>query len=72
MNDSSPNVPKIHYTADPKFVQDIKLGKPLDYSCNGLRTVNSKNKIMTLYQSANIFALLSASTGKQRFKIIEF
>jgi len=43
MNDSSRNVPKLLHT-DPKLLQDIKLGKPLDYSSKGLRTLNSKNK----------------------------
>ncbi|XP_015367514.1 PREDICTED: leucine-rich repeat-containing protein 51-like [Diuraphis noxia] len=39
MNDSSQNVPKIQHI-DPKFVQDIKIGKPLDYSSKSLRTVD--------------------------------
>lgn len=43
MNDLSQNVPKLLHT-DPKFLQDIKLGKPLDYSSKGLKTLNSKNK----------------------------
>ncbi|KAF0764937.1 leucine-rich repeat-containing protein 51-like [Aphis craccivora] len=40
MNDSSRNVPKLLHT-DPKLLQDIKLGKPLDYSSKGLRTLNN-------------------------------
>ncbi|CAI6350604.1 unnamed protein product [Macrosiphum euphorbiae] len=39
MNDSSQNVPKIQH-ADPKFVQDVKIGKPLDYSSKNLRTLD--------------------------------
>ncbi|XP_060836380.1 leucine-rich repeat-containing protein 51-like [Rhopalosiphum padi] len=40
MNDSIRNVPKHAVHTDPKFVQAIKLGKPLDYSSKGLRTLN--------------------------------
>lgn len=43
MNDSIRNVPKHAVHTDPKFVQAIKLGKPLDYSSKGLRTLNSKS-----------------------------
>jgi len=42
MNDSIQNVAKIQST-DPKFVQEIKMGKPLDYSSKNLRTLKSKN-----------------------------
>jgi len=47
MNGSSQNVPKVQHT-DPKFVQDIKIGKPLDYSSKSLRTLDSKNTNKTI------------------------
>lgn len=43
MNDSSQSVPRMQHTTDLKFVQDIKIGKPLDYSSKSLRTLDSKN-----------------------------